>query len=378
MQTDTIIIGGGLSGLSAAWQLQRAGLKVSLLEARPRFGGRVLTLDVEPGAECDLGPSWFWPGQPLVAGLLNHFNIPYFEQYADGALLFQYADGTVVKAVDRSPMTGSLRIDGGVGRLAEAIANEIDPANRFLNHVVTGLTIEDDAIMVDVVAPSGAMMWRAQRVAVAMPPRLGAALTFMPDLPADARQILAETPTWMAGHAKFFAVYEKSFWRAQGLCGTVISRRGPLAEIHDASPASGRVFCLFGFSGLDAESRARMGQAEFMRQATAQLVALFGEEAGRPSAVHFQDWSTEAYTAGPADRRSQTRHPQYGLDLQLGTAWAGKLDFISTETSFSNGGLIEGALEAGLRFARRVTGSNASLSDGPVTPHNASMDWDWL
>ena len=40
--------------------------------------------------------------------------------------------------------------------------------------------------------------------------------------------------------------------------------------------------------------------------------------------------------------------------------------------------LIEGALESGLRYARRISGADASLGDGPALPHNASMDWDWL
>ncbi len=149
MQTDILIIGGGLSGLVAAWQLQRAGQPFCLLEARPRFGGRVLTLDVG-GAACDLGPSWFWPGQPLVAGLLDHFDIPTFEQYADGVLLFQQADGRVLQAGDPSPMAGSLRVEGGIARLAEALAAEIDPARRFVNHAVTGLSIDNNVVTVDV------------------------------------------------------------------------------------------------------------------------------------------------------------------------------------------------------------------------------------
>ena len=375
---DAIVIGGGLSGLQAAWQLQRAGLKVSLLEARPRFGGRVMTLEVEDGAACDLGPSWFWPGQPMVARLLNDLNIPFFEQYADGALLFQYVDGAVVKASDPSPMSGSYRMEGGVGRLTQAIANQIDPDTRFLNHVVAGLTIEGDAVVVHSSAPSGTKAMRAQRVAVAMPPRLAAELTYAPDLPTGVQQALSATPTWMAGHAKFFALYEEPFWRSQGLCGTAISRRGPLAEIHDASPSSGEKGALFGFAGLDAQTRASMGQTELIRQATQQLVTFLGEQAGRPTAVHLQDWSAESFTAGADDRRPQTRHPQYGLDLQLGSAWAGKLDFISSETSFSNGGLIEGALESGLSYARLLIGSDASPGAEPMTPHNASMDWDWL
>jgi monoamine oxidase len=96
---------------------------------------------------------------------------------------------------------------------------------------------------------------------------------------------------------------------------------------------------------------------------------LFGNEANLTKAVHFQDWSTEKFTANIADRKPLTRHPHYGLNLLLGSAWGRKLDFISTETSFSNGGLIEGALEAGLRFSNRVTGVKMPLIDDAHTTY---------
>ena len=121
-----------------------------------------------------------------------------------------------------------------------------------------------------------------------------------------------------------------------------------------------------------------MGRLEFIKQALAQLAALFGNEANRPKAVHFQDWSTEKFTANVTDRKPQTRHPHYGLNLQLGSAWSGKLEFISTETSFSNGGLIEGALEAGLRFSKRITGVKIPPIDDTYAPHTASMSWEWI
>jgi len=377
-KTDVLVVGGGLSGLVATWQLQSAGVDVWLMEARPRFGGRILTVGGDEGADCDLGPSWIWPGQPLVTSLLDHFKIPYYEQFAEGMVLFQRPDGHVERIENPSPMQGARRIQGGIHLLTDAMVNEMDRSRRFLAHRITGLSSKKHFTIVDAVSSAGPMQIQAQQVALAIPPRLAAELKFAPELPAETMTTLDATPTWMAGHAKFFAVYAAPFWRDKGLCGTAISQCGPLAEIHDASPNNGRTFSLFGFSGLDAECRSSMGCSEFINQATAQLVALFGREAEEPQAVYFQDWSTEEFTAHTADCQAPTRHPQYGLSPQLGEAWNGKVEFISTETSFSNGGLIEGALAAGLRFAQRITGLNLPPADDMNTPRSANMSWDWL
>jgi len=57
---DTIVIGGGLSGLAAMQILENEGQKVVLLEADRRLGGRAYTMDSEAGPlECGgatLGP----------------------------------------------------------------------------------------------------------------------------------------------------------------------------------------------------------------------------------------------------------------------------------------------------------------------------------
>ena len=52
-----IVIGAGISGLTAARELVAAGADVSVLEARDRIGGRTWTADVA-GAQVDLGGSW--------------------------------------------------------------------------------------------------------------------------------------------------------------------------------------------------------------------------------------------------------------------------------------------------------------------------------
>lgn len=54
---DTIVIGAGVAGLTAARLLARAGHRVVVLEARDRVGGRVTT-DRADGIATDLGASW--------------------------------------------------------------------------------------------------------------------------------------------------------------------------------------------------------------------------------------------------------------------------------------------------------------------------------
>lgn len=54
---DAIIIGGGHNGLTCAGYLQRAGLRVLVLERRPIVGGAVCTEEVIPGYKIDVGSS---------------------------------------------------------------------------------------------------------------------------------------------------------------------------------------------------------------------------------------------------------------------------------------------------------------------------------
>lgn len=54
---DAIIVGGGHNGLTCAGYLQRAGLRVLVLERRPIVGGAVCTEEVIPGYKIDVGSS---------------------------------------------------------------------------------------------------------------------------------------------------------------------------------------------------------------------------------------------------------------------------------------------------------------------------------
>jgi monoamine oxidase len=65
---DTIVVGAGIAGLTAARLLTKAGRRVVVLEARDRVGGRVHT-DRSRGMTTDLGASWIHgvTGSPVAA-----------------------------------------------------------------------------------------------------------------------------------------------------------------------------------------------------------------------------------------------------------------------------------------------------------------------
>ena len=57
------IIGGGISGLSAAFELQKSGYDITLLEGTDRLGGKILTSEIE-GFDIDAGPDSFLTRDP--------------------------------------------------------------------------------------------------------------------------------------------------------------------------------------------------------------------------------------------------------------------------------------------------------------------------
>lgn len=351
IQAEILIVGAGLTGLSLADALIGAGRNVLVIEGRARIGGRILTRTVA-GAAVDLGPAWIWPGQPRVAALAAEFGLQVFDQHATGRLVFEAADGAVRRDLDMAPMAGALRIVGGLGALTAGLAARVGGDAIRIGHRLTALASADDGISAKVEAEAPLAI-KARHVILAAPPRLlEDSFDFTPHLPEAARRAMRATPTWMAGHAKVVALYPRPFWRDAGLNGSAISHRGPLAEIHDASPGDGSVGALFGFVGLPAKQR--LDRDRLMAAAKTQLVSLFGSEASASSGMALQDWAAEGLTATRDDQTPPTGHPAYGPIQSLEGLWSGRLHIASSETAPAFGGLIEGALEAAATVAARV------------------------
>jgi monoamine oxidase len=87
--TEVIILGAGVAGLSAAYELSRAGYHCTVLEARSRSGGRNWT--IRPGTElrmtdgtvqrCDFDPGLYFNAGPARIPSLHHLVLGYCREF---------------------------------------------------------------------------------------------------------------------------------------------------------------------------------------------------------------------------------------------------------------------------------------------------------
>lgn len=360
--TPVAIVGGGVSGLCAAYLLEQRGLKdVLLLEARPALGGRIVSVQV-PGllddaalAETnrfDLGPSWFWPAaQPQLDALVAELGLERFEQHETGDMVVERSmAGSPVRTRGYASAPPSMRLVGGMAALTDALRQRLRSTRVLTGQVVRHLHSSADAVEVDSEDAAGHISrWNAQHVLLALPPRLVAErIDFTPELPPALARAWRHTATWMAPHAKYVAVFDKPFWREQGLSGEARSACGPMVEIHDASAPGGSA-ALFGFVGVTARARANLPPDVLRAHCRAQLARLFGQQAALPQADFLKDWAQEPHTATAADVDGPAEHAQAPDAAASSGAWLGRLTGVGSEWSPLFPGYLAGAIDAASR-----------------------------
>lgn len=346
-----VVIGAGLSGLYAAWRLQNQGKNVTLLEARERCGGRILSPVINVGNESrnsacvDMGPAWVWPQlQPRLQQLVTELELQLFKQFTGGEMLYERNTQTIERYGGQSSHSHSYRISGGAHALTQALQNRLTQSAINLNTQV--LSINRENLLISAMHNGQSCNYTADKIILALPLRLaGQTISFEPALNTEVIALWNNTPTWMAGHCKMLFIYEKPFWREQKLSGEVFSQHGPLSEIYDGSPVDESFYALTAFVGLSAQQRQQLKPEQLEELCLAQLERLFGENSKNIKDIQIKDWSYDSFTTTELDLAGVARHPEYP-DNAARELWDGKLMIAGTESAREHGGYLEGALES--------------------------------
>jgi monoamine oxidase len=241
------------------------------------------------------------------------------------------------------------RFQTGAQSLAQRIAGELGDAVS-LNSRVERVSWEDGQVCVG----AGGQSTTATAAIIAVPPQSAARLAYAPALPPAREALLSAVSPACA--MKCVAVYERPFWRDEGLSGHGRSLIGPAKGFFDVTPLSGTPGMLLGFvEGAQARVFRCLPADDRRRAATAGMARLFGSQALKPSGYFDFDFSAEPDVGGcyagyfPPGIWTRDR---VNLRDPIGPLhWAG------TETAEAWYGYMEGAVRSGERAASEVLGT---------------------
>ena len=389
IETEVVVVGAGIAGLTAASALTREGLDVVVLEARDRVGGRVWNTEIG-GEANELGGQWIAPYQSAVHGLLEKLGIELFPSFREGRHVYIDRSGKSHHYDGHDAPLGatSERAFSEAEEKLDALAKDLDPEAPWAHpdaHELDAMTFEawlrqevDDEMAQDLLRswlaggflakpahafsllqglwmiagaggtyelfePNQCLAWRvvggsqlipirlAERlgervvldapareirwseegvevaagaatalgraVIVAVPPNLTGGIRFRPALPAW-RQRLGQALS-QGSITKILAVYERPFWREDGLSGQGFAPYELVRELYDNSPPSATVGVLTTFlAGENAERAGRLSDPDRRAAVLEGMARYVGPGALRAVDFIETDWSAQEWTQG--------------------------------------------------------------------------------
>ncbi len=201
--------------------------------------------------------------------------------------------GTMERGTGTTGGAQDSRFVGGSQLVAQRLAEELDGRVHLSAPV---RRISQDATGVTVVSDAGD--WRAERVIVAVPPLVASRIVWDPLLPAQQDQLFQRLP--FGTLMKCVAVYDKPFWRQDGLSGMGLLRGGsPIREMFDNTPPDGGPGVLMGFlGGREWRKWAHRPAAERRGAVLRCFAQVVGDRAFDTVEYVEQDWTAEQWTQG--------------------------------------------------------------------------------
>ena len=429
-----LVVGAGLAGLAASYELASAGYEVTTVEARKRIGGRVVTFrDLVEGKTIEGGGEFVGRNHPTWLAYAKRFDLKLREISRDllkefpvilegkrltasesrklwldmertvqglngeaaavnaaepwrtanaQTLDLQTAGGWIAGLkVARLTKLGlqaqfigdagvpplwqsylsllahvkggglekfwtdseSYRCDGGNQQLAEKLAQGLGK-----NRLQTGCPVREISAQPGsmIVTLADGKRLQVDDVVLATPPSTWRRIAFDPPLPS----ILAPQ---MATHVKFLAVLKSRFWRAAGLSAESLTD-GPVNMTWEATSGqpNDAGACLTVFAGGNAADTGREWDGkERVDSYLSALEQLYPGIRKNFQSDRFMNWPSDPWTKASYSCPAPGEITRIGALLHEGV---GRLHFAGEHTSYGFGGYMEGALESGVRVAKKL------------------------
>jgi monoamine oxidase len=346
--SDLIIIGAGLTGMALAYYLRTESMRIHLVEARDRLGGRILTRYAEGAAPLEMGATWFGKGHQNVLDLLAALELDSFVQLLGERAIYEPISTSPHQIVQLPPNSDpSFRIGGGSSTLINKLADFISQEHLFLNRKVNSIRLSESGLLVG----TDGIEFRAPLVVATLPPYLLAqSISVEPLLPLKLQEIIGTTHTWMGDSIKVALRYPEPFWRMENTSGTIFSNVGPIPEMYDHSDAENSCFALKGFLNNSYFSLTREERINLVLK---QLQKYYGAQVSNYLSYEEAIWRDEPFTFAAYEGHILP-HQNNGHHVYQQPYLNGRLFIAGSETATRFPGYMDGAIHSAKTISDKI------------------------